>query len=128
MVSNEERMQILKMLEEKKINAQEAAELLEAVEKGSEPLNISKKTTGAKWLRVRVLAEDGKVKDNVNVPVSLVDVGLKIGKKFDPKLQDADLGGIDMNEIVEMIKQGAEGKIVDVYDEKSKTTVEIYVE
>ena len=128
MVSNEERMQILKMLEEKKITAQEAAELLDAVGRDSEPLNISKKTTDAKWLRVKVLAEDGKVKANVNIPVSLVDVGLKIGKKFDPKLQETDLGGIDMKEIVEMIKQGAEGKIVDVYDEKSKTTVEIYVE
>jgi len=128
MVSNEERMQILKMLEEKKITAQEAAELLDAVGRDSEPLNISKKTTDAKWLRVKVLAEDGKVKANVNIPVSLVDVGLKIGKKFDPKLQETDLGGIDMKEIVEMIKQGAEGKIVDVYDEKSKTTVEISVE
>ena len=128
MGSNEERMQILKMLEEKKITAQEASELLDAVEKGNEPLNITKKTTGAKWLRIKVLAEDGKVKANVNIPVSLVDVGFKIGKKFDSKLQEADLGGIDMKDIIEMINQGAEGKIVDVYDENSKTTVKIYVE
>ena len=124
---SEEKLQILKMVEEKKITAAEAAEVLEALENSSKELQINKKMK-AKWLRVKVLADDGKVKANVNIPLSLVDVGLKIGKKFEPKLNDVNLSGIDMDEIFDLIKQGAEGKIVDVYDEKSKTNVEVYVE
>ena len=127
MGSNEERMQILKMLEERKITAEEASELLEAVGEGSEDVRVQKKT-GAKWVRIKVLAEDGKVKANVNLPVSLIDVGLKIGRKFGHGLEDTDLSGINIDEIIGMIKDGAEGKIVDVYDENSKTTVEIFVE
>lgn len=127
MSMNEEKLQILKMVEDKKITAAEAAELLEAVEKGSEEIQINKKMK-AKWLRVKVLAEDGKTKANVNIPLSLVDIGLKIGRKFEPKLNDVDLSGVDIDEIIDLIKQGAEGKIVDVYDENSKTNVEVYVE
>lgn len=127
MSMSEEKLQILKMVEDKKITASEAAELLEAVEKGSEEIQINKNMK-AKWLRIKVLAEDGKVKANVNIPLSLVDVGLKIGKKFEPKLNDINLSGIDIDAIFDLIKQGAEGKIVDVYDENSKTNVEVYVE
>jgi DNA-binding transcriptional ArsR family regulator len=127
MASSEERLQILKMLEEKKITAQEASELLDAIEAGNEEIKVDKKTN-AKWMRIKVLAEDGKVKANVNLPISLVNVGMKIGKKFEPKLGDADLSGINIEEILELVKQGAEGKIIDVYDEKSNTKVEISVE
>ena len=126
MSMSEEKLQILKMVEEKKITAAEAAELLEALENGSEDLQINKKMK-AKWLRVKVLADDGEIKANVNIPLLLVDVGLKIGKKLEPKLKD-DLSGIDIEEILDLIKQGAEGKIIDVYDENSKINAEIYVE
>jgi len=122
----DERMQILKMIEDGKVTASEGLELLNAVELGKE--EIKKDKTTAKWLRVRVLAEDDKTKVNVNLPLSLVDVGLKLAMKFSPELQDESLKDIDFEEILEAIKNGAEGKIVDVYNEEDSTTVEVFIE
>ena len=73
-------------------------------------------------------AMDDNPKVNVNIPLSLVDVGLKLAKKFDPKLEQSGLDQIDLDEIIEAVKNGAEGKIVDVEDEENQTRVKIYVE
>ncbi|MFP4661476.1 MAG: SHOCT-like domain-containing protein [Halanaerobiales bacterium] len=127
---NEEKMQILKMIEEGKINSTEGLELLEAIENKNDSsiISHSNKITTAKWLRVRVKAEDDKTKVNVNIPISLVDVGLKIAKAYSPELNSEELKDIDFDEIIKAIKDGAEGKIVDIYDEESNTTVEVFVE
>lgn len=122
---SEERMQILGMVEDGKISAEEGMDLLAALEEDNK--EISPKTN-AKWLKVRVYTLDDKPKVNVNIPLSLVDVGLKIAKKYDPKLKESGLDQIDIDEIIEAVKNGAEGNIVDVEDEESKTKVKIYVE
>jgi len=122
----DERMQILKMIEEGKISASEGLELLNAIDVGNE--EIKKESTKAKWLRVRVLAEDDKTKINVNLPLSLINVGLKLAMKYAPELQDESLKDIDFEEILEAIKNGAEGKIVDVYNEEDHTTIEVFIE
>ncbi len=67
-------------------------------------------------------------KVNVNISLSLVDVGLKLAKKFDPKLEESGLDQIDLDEIIEAVKNGAEGQIVDVEDEENQTKVQAYVE
>ncbi|AXV37593.1 MAG: hypothetical protein KO217_03865 [Methanobacteriaceae archaeon] len=122
---SEERMQILEMVEEGKINTKEAMELLDALEGNQEEITPKK---DAKWLKVRVRTMDDNPKVNVNIPISLVDVGLKMAKKFDPKLKESGLDKIDLDEIIEAVKNGAEGKIVDVEDEENQTKVKIYVE
>ena len=66
----------------------------------------------------------GKRKVNVRIPLSLVDVGLKLGAKFSP----VGLEGLDMNQIMSAVKAGGMGKIVDVEDEEDGEHVEIYVE
>jgi hypothetical protein len=77
-----------------------------------------------RWLRIRVTDQaSGKQKVNVNVPMSLVNVGMKIGAKFFPQDEDFDL-----NEIYEAIKSGAEGKIVEVDDDGDGERVEVFVE
>ncbi len=129
MTNNEERMQILKMIEEGKINSKEGLELLEAIENRDEEKLIKPgSSSSAKWLKVKVRTEDDKAKVNVNIPISLVDVGFKIAKAYTPELNADELKDIDFEEIIKAIKDGAEGKIVDVYDEESNTTVEVYVE
>ncbi len=122
---SEERMQILEMVEKGKLTTAEATELLDALE-GNE-VEITPKTD-AKWLKIRVQTMDDNPKVNVNIPISLVEVGLKLAKKFDPKLEDAALDQIDLDEIIEAVKNGAEGKLVDVEDEENQTKVQIYVE
>ncbi|BDZ71782.1 SHOCT-like domain-containing protein [Methanobacterium petrolearium] len=121
----EERMQILEMVEDGKINPSEAEELLDALGGDQEEINPK---TDAKWLKIRVRTMDDNPKVNVNIPISLVDVGLKLAKKFDPKMEEAGLDQIDLDEIVEAVKSGAKGKIVDVEDEENQTRVNIYVE
>jgi len=124
----EEQLKILKMIEEGTISAEEGSKLLSSIEKSSETIGVENKGTGAKWLRIKVLSNEkgGKNKVNVNVPIALVETGLKIGKSFDKDLEES-MKDIDIAEILELIKSGAEGKIVEVETDEGDT-VEVYVE
>ena len=56
MTTVEERMKILKMIEQGKINAQEGAKLLTALSQSAQTREASRPATGqAKWFRVRVM-------------------------------------------------------------------------
>ena len=122
----EEKIQILKMVEEGKISSNEAIELMEALgeEIGAETIS----SNPPKWLKVRIKDENDSVKVKVNIPLSLVDVGLKLGTAFSPELKEAGLKQEDIKEVLEAVKSGAEGKIVDIEDEEHHTKVEVYVE
>lgn len=126
MATTEERMKILKMIEEGKISASDGAELLRALDHDSnrtksEPL---KGASTARWFRVRVTdLRSGKNKVNVNIPMGLVNVGMKMGAKFTPEIE-----GVDLNEISEAIQAGQQGKVLDVIDEEEGERVEIFVE
>lgn len=119
----EEKMQILKMIEDGKITSKDGLELLGALEE-KEDMPVAKPS---KWLRIKVHDPDDNTKVNVNIPLALVDVGLKMATKFSPELKNSDIKDIDFNEIAELIKNGAEGKIVDV-ESGDGERVEIIVE
>lgn len=123
MASNEERMKILKMVDEGKITAEEAAKLLAALSESRKPPRKAslQYPGGARWLRVRVTdTVTGKAKATVNLPLRLVDAGLNIASQYAP--------GVNFDELVEAINAGAEGKIIDVIDEEDGEHVEIYIE
>ncbi|KAF0195359.1 MAG: hypothetical protein FD169_1449 [Bacillota bacterium] len=114
-------MQILKMVQEGKVTAEEAAKLLQAVD--AKPANTtSTSSIGARWLRVRV-QEAGRQVVNVNLPMTIVEVALSMGVKFIPQ---EHLKDIDLNALLDAVKQGLTGKIVEVDDGDSK--VEIIIE
>ena len=130
MASAEERMQILKMIQDGKITAEEGAKLLQALSAGSkaEKRPPAPPQPGApgdpRWFRVRVTdMRSGKNKVNVNIPMSLVNVGLKMGARFAPNME-----GVNLEELMTAIKSGASGKVMDVTYEESGEHVEIYVE
>jgi hypothetical protein len=129
MTSTEERMQILKMIQEGKITADEGAKLLEALNASAKaekrpPAVPGAPSSDARWFRVRVTdLRSGRNKVNVNIPMGLVNVGLKMGARFAPNLE-----GVNLEEMMAAIKSGASGKIMDVTDEDSGEHVEIYVE
>ena len=78
-----------------------------------------------RWFRVQVTdLRSGRRKVNVNIPLGLVDFGLKMGAKFAP----ADFEGLDVDQIIAAIKAGGIGKIVDVEDEEDGKHVEVFVE
>jgi hypothetical protein len=114
MATSEERLKILKMIEERRISPEEGARLLAALAKAERK----------RWLRVRVTDVDsGKTAVNVNLPVSLVNVGLRMGARFVPEME-----GVSMSELEESIRQGVTGKIIDIVDEEEGQRVEVYVE
>lgn len=124
MTTNEERLRILKMVEAGKITADDAAKLLSALEEVGSRDQPESAGQPPKWFRVRVSDKrTGRAKVNVNIPMGLVHVGMRMGAKFAP-----DIAGIDVEEIVQAIKQGASGKIIEVDDEEEDEHVEIYVE
>ena len=120
---HEEKMEILKMVEEGKITSKDGIDLLNALDEKEKEIPIRK----SKWLKIRVYDPNDKTKVNVNIPIALVDIGLKVATKMSPELKESNLESIDFNEIVQAIKDGAEGKIVDIESENGEK-VEIIVE
>lgn len=126
MVSTEERMKVLKMLQEGKISAEEAARLLESLDQAEPAMkgDVVTKNLNGRWFRVRVTdKKNDKVKVNVRLPLSLVGVGLRMGKRYSPEMAD-----LDVEEIFQAIQAGEMGQIVDVEDEEEGDHVQVYVE
>jgi hypothetical protein len=126
MATTEERLQILKMIEEGKVTAAEGAELLRALSQETqtpkaEPL---KGASSPRWFRVRVTdTRSGRNKVNVNLPMGLVNVGIKMGARFAPEVD-----GVEYDHIMQAIRSGQQGKILDVTDDEDGERVEIFVE
>jgi len=135
-----EKEQILQMIEKGTITASEGMELLEALkDNNNAEYPVNTKLTD-RCLRVRV--DNAKSKVNVNIPLSLLRVTSKLvnmGMKYIPdearsemEKKGIDLTSIDLDELVELIDQGlVDGKLVDVDtedEESGRTRVEVYVE
>lgn len=127
MATTEERLQILKMIEEGKISAAEGAELLRALETKGErgqALEPLKGTSNPRWFRVRVTdVQTGRNKVNVNIPMGLVNVGIKMGARFAPEIE-----GKQLDSIMDAVRRGQLGKIIDIVDAEDGERVEIFVE
>lgn len=148
---SEERLTILRMLEENKITPEDAIKLLNAISNGqkagptkssggptspstppsesftaeSEPSQISVKEPGKfRFFRVRVTdTRTGRAKAMVTIPIGLMEWGLKIGAQFSPEV--ANINVADFNELMQA---GIDGKLVDVLDEEDGEHVEVFVE
>jgi hypothetical protein len=126
MASSEERMKILKMIEEGKLSAEEGTKLLSALNgpKTPTPPRPPGMPGGPRWLRIRVTdVRTGRSKASVQIPLALVDAGMKIGAHFAPEVE-----GVNMSNVMEALRAGVTGKIIDVTDEEDGEHVEIYVE
>jgi hypothetical protein len=139
----EEKLKILKMIEEQKISAAEAMELLKAMDEPA-PLERERPTgsrDGKKYLRVRVIGDKAK-KVNVNIPLNLVKVASKFavfGMGFIPEearkeleRKGIDLSQLDLEEVLSMIEKGLDvEKLVDIDvddPEEGRVKVEVYVD
>lgn len=126
---NEEKMMILKMLQEGKISADEAAKLLESVEAGDRkkeaPGESGETSKGqGKFFRVKITDTDtGKSRANIRIPLSVLNIGVKLGAHFAPQID-----GVHSEQMLEAMRSGQIGKIIDVYDDEDGEHVEIYIE
>lgn len=124
MATSEERIKILKMIEEGKLTPEEGARLLAALSDSRRPPRrplAAGPGGGGRWLRIRVTdTSTGRAKATVNLPLGLVDAGLNIASQYAP--------GVNFEELAEAIKTGFQGKIIDVMDEEDGEHVEIFIE
>lgn len=115
----EEVKRILKMVEDGKIDADKATELIEAlngINTGTELTTTSGNRD--KMLRVKVFGGEADTV-NVNIPVNfLKSIGNAINSVKIPGVSEQE--GIDIKMIMEAIDSGLEGKIVDVKTSKGE--------
>lgn len=132
MATSEERLKILKMVQEGKISADQAAAIIETLEEGSQgprPTNRPEPPTPpmnktSRWFHVRITdSGTGRTRVNVRLPVSLINAGIKMGARFAPEVQ-----GMDMEQLIEFINSGETGQMVDVVNEDDGEHVEVFIE
>jgi len=142
----EERMKILKMIQEGKISPDQGVQLLQALDEGAQKAKGRQALTtptppplpniptppggqpanrgGGRWFRVLVTdTQTGRTRVNVRLPVGLVSAGVKMGARFAPQVE-----GLDAEQLMHYLNSGETGKIVDVYDEEDGEHVEVFIE
>jgi len=125
---SEEKRIILEMVKEGKISVEEAEQLLDKANP-SESVNDTagiKKPDSKKFIRVRVTEED-KVKANIKIPIGLAKVGLKLVPKEKLYVNGEQ---INIDQILEMIKEGTEGEVVniDAVDKGKNYKINIFID
>lgn len=128
MVANEERLKVLKMIQEGKLTPDEGMELLDMLDEQTADVPPARSTampkSGSRFMRLRVTdMNTGKVRANIRLPLSIVKAGMKMGARFSPELH-----AIDIDQFEEFINSGEIGHMLDVEDEKDGEHVEIYIE
>jgi hypothetical protein len=138
---DQEAMDILNMVREGKVTSEQGAALLEALK--SQPSALAAGGERPRFVRVKVNVEEGdreKVAVNMNLPIAMADLALKVLQdakitKDGETIQFGDylknLQGMDIATILQMVKDGAEGKLVDVDvddEDGQKVKVEVIVD
>ncbi len=135
---SDEKLRVLKMVEDKKISAEEAAKLLAAMDAPAGGESNGK----AHWLKVRVFDKGSdKAKVRVTVPISLLKIAGRLGGKFSVMMPDEarkqmEEKGIrldaesfeDIERLFDQFAVNGQYKMVDVEDDESGEKVEVYVE
>jgi hypothetical protein len=131
MASSEERLKVLKMVQEGKITPEMAAELLKALDSSAKKAESSEATGSVfsgqgsgRFFRVRVTDTDtGKQRVNVRLPLGMVNAGIRMGMRFSPEVE-----GLDTARLAEALAAGRTGQIMDIYDDEDGEHVEVYIE
>lgn len=127
---NEERLRVLKMLQEEKITADEAAELLKSLGDDGPRASGAARPSGVKGRAVRILVVDGEdTKVQVNIPIALIrQIGRLALKVIPEKVGDTDLTelrNLDWEELMRQIEEGVEGTLVEVNDGDTRVEVSV---
>lgn len=126
---NEEKMMILKMVQDGKISVNEAAILLETLDSGSKKKENKKQSDEprkgeGKFFRVSITdTTTGKTRANIRMPLSVMGIGMRFGAHFAPQID-----GVESEQLMDAIRNGQVGKIIDVFDDDDGEHVEIFIE
>jgi len=117
----DERNRILRLVESGNVTAEEAIRLLDAIESKQEHTDERKRKRIAR-VRVTNLATN-RQKANVTIPVSLIDVGLRLGTRLVPQIR-----GSALEDLLRAIESGNTGRLLDLQDLEEGERVEIFAE
>ena len=124
-------MIILKMLEEGTITAEEASDLIEALQStDTQTTLMAEKPYNKRMLRILVDNESNGDKVTVQFPVGAVKKILKVTGKLplpEEQMQDFDLAEL-MEAINECLDEELDGDIVNVTSSAENTTIRICIE
>ncbi len=136
-MTSEERLKVLKMVQEGKLSAEDAVDLLAALDDSTSAKTAAGPAAPAapgatipgrrdnRWFRVRITDTDsGKTRVNVRMPISMLSAGLKMGMRFAP----VQVEGLETEELMTIIRSGEVGQIVDVFDDEDGEHVEVFIE
>jgi len=114
----EERRKILEMLEAGKINAEEAARLLEALGDTGAPARTQGKL---RYVIINVEDPDEEKRINIKLPAGL----LRAASRFIPSDAKATINGMELNleELLSAIDEDSEGEILRVEDDDGERVV-----
>ncbi len=126
-MTSEEKMKVLKMIEQGKITADEGAKILEAIDEGDKDTEQIPMPKEGKTFKIKVTdMNSGAVKVNLGLPLGLA----RLIKSFIPPGEVARLEdrGIDVETILSDLDSGTVGKLVEIQDEKDNHRIEIWIE
>ncbi|CAN5315790.1 hypothetical protein BH11PSE2_BH11PSE2_00490 [soil metagenome] len=130
---NEDRRQILQMLAEGKINAEEAERLISALDIDARPIASSRVPTPgtpgrAKYLRVCVDAVDpneGPTKVNIRVPMQLLRAGVRLSALIPAEARDQVNAAMRENGVPFDLHQLKPENLEDLIEHLSDLTVDV---
>ena len=119
--SIDERNRVLYMVESGKVTATQAAQLLDTLDLER---SRSREQSRNRTARVRVTnLATNRQKVNVTIPVSLIQVGLRLGTRLVPQVS-----GSALEDLLRAIESGATGRLLDLQDLEEGERVEIFAE
>lgn len=118
---SEEKIKVLKMIEEGIISAEEGFQLLEAIGE-SNVRSEFKNHKSPKWIRIRIMDASSGKNVNVKLPVAIIKTGLKIGERFSVDVKNA-MQDVNFEEVIQAINDGVTGEIVRVETDEGETVI-----
>lgn len=127
---SEERLRILKMIQEGTISAEEGARLLDALEP---PSDEGVRTGGGeprgkgRFLHIRVFdSVTGREKVNMNIPIGLAKMVSSLVP--DSQRQQLESHGVRLDDLMRAVETGRVGKVADIDNKDQDEKVEISIE
>lgn len=128
-MNQEERSRILSLLEEGKINAEEAARLLDAVAAGA--VAPPAPTPGGGKVHVQVIdVTTGATRVHCALPAALARLGLQLAAstELSEGLAGAGISPADLERVQEAVAAGTVGTVLEVEDPSGGYRVEVWIE
>lgn len=123
--AKDERDRILRLIEDGQITAEQASQLLDALDELDVPVRpaerrrdpiIHVRTTGLNERRQKIVV-------NANLPLSLLRISLRLGLRLIPQVN-----GRVLDELLGAVEKGVSGRMLDLQDLERGERVEIFVE